>query len=84
MNKHVNENRRLKSAHEALLSGDPEKMREHLTNYPQGSVAAEDMKVNELKLTIHKNRVHWRDCPAELLKESVWWLIDNEYSRDMD
>lgn len=36
-----------------------------------------------LEISLHKCRVHWRGCPAKLLKESVWWLLDHEMSLDL-
>ena len=68
----------LKSRNEALLSGDIEMLRKHLVKYGRTDAKTADREV--LEISLHKARVHWRDCPPELLKESVWWLLDHDYS----
>jgi len=68
----------LKSRNEALISGDIEMLRKHLAKYWRADVKTADKKV--LEIILHKIRVHWRDCPPVLLKESVWWLLDHGYS----
>lgn len=72
----------LKSRNEALRSGDLEVLREHLKRFEVAKV--EEMSDEDLLIVLHKNRVHWKDCPPELLKESVWWLLEHEYSLDFD
>ena len=66
----------------ALLSGDPERLREHLIRAE--TPGAEEASAKVLTISLHKGRVNWRGCPPELLKESVWWLLDHNYSLMLD
>ena len=36
-----------------------------------------------LEISLHKCRVHWRNCPPKKLKESVWWLLDHGCSLNL-
>lgn len=67
---------------EALRSGDIEQLRAHLIR--GGVLGAKDTPEKVLRISLHKCRVHWRGCPPELLYESVWWLLDHDYSLMMD
>ena len=72
----------MKSRDAVLLSGDIERLREHMERFDvPGRENASD---RVLEITLHKARVHWRDCPPKLLKESVWWLLEREYSLDLE
>lgn len=62
----------------ALLSGDVEQLREHLIRAE--TPGAKDASKKVLEISLHKCRIHWRHCPPELLKESVWWLLDRDLS----
>lgn len=66
----------------ALISGDVEQMREHLIR--GGSPEAKDAKKEIIEMSIHKSRIHWRGCPADKLKESVWWLLDRGLHLDIE
>lgn len=72
----------LKDRNEALLSGDVEKVREFVKKHGIGG----DMDLTDegLRIAMHRGRIHWRECPPEMVRESVWWLLDNEYSLDME
>lgn len=72
----------IKSRDRALMSGDVEQIRAHLARFGNKEAKKEDAKV--LEISLHKSRVHWRDCPPDKLKESVWWLLDHGYSLMMD
>ena len=71
----------LEKRNAALLSGDIEQMREHLIR--AGNKSADKADAEVIRISIHKARVHWRDCPADLLKESVWWLHDRGFHLDL-
>ena len=43
-----------------------------------------DLTDEGLRIAMHRGRIHWRECPPEMVRESVWWLLDNEYSLDME
>ncbi|MBR6030181.1 MAG: hypothetical protein IKP40_13945 [Clostridia bacterium] len=67
----------LKSRDAALLSGSIPALRAHLKRF--GAPDADTAPDKVLEISLHKSRVHWRDCPPEKLKESVWWLLDRDY-----
>lgn len=64
--------------HKALISGNVEQMREYIIR--SGEPAAMYADVRVIEMSMHKARVHWRNCPPELLHESVWWLLDHHCS----
>lgn len=66
----------------ALLSGDIPKLREYFR--AAGEDEAAEAEDDVLEIAVHKSRIHWRDCPPELLHESVWWLHDHGYSLNYD
>lgn len=66
----------------ALVSGDVEKLRAHLIRAETPGAAEVPARI--LEISLHKCRVHWRKCPAGLLKESVWWLLDHDLSLMLD
>lgn len=65
----------------ALISGDIQQMREHLIR--AGDTSAKKAKAEVIEMSIHKSRIHWRGCPADKLKESVWWLLDRGLHLDI-
>ena len=67
---------------EALRCGDVAALREYLVLAGEEEAAEAEDEV--LTIALHKARVHWRGCPPETLKESVWWLHDHGYSLNYD
>ena len=64
----------------ALIAGG-EQWFEYCEKYHDPRLPLPSKRVQEISL--HKCRVHWRDCPADLLKESVLWLLDRGLHLDI-
>ena len=60
---------------EVLINGDRRMLRALFIEY--GVRDAETAPVRAMEICFHKLRVRWRGCPAELMKESYWWINDN-------
>lgn len=82
MRKYKNTREFMEGRDAALISGDVEEMREHLIR--AGTPGAKSAKKEVIEMSIHKSRIHWRNCPADKLKESVWWLLDRGLHLDLD
>ena len=68
----------LKERDEALIAGG-DQYAKFCEKHHDGRMP--DPRVVEMSL--HKARIHWRGCPPELLKESVWWLLDRGLHLDI-
>ena len=65
----------IEKRNEALVTGGPEALREVMAEYGNPEAATATKRIMEI--TFHKIRVKWRECTADLMQISYWWLIDH-------